>query len=184
MELDMQDKTNRESSSRLVIIALALLVVLTVLALLLANLNSAYAEDAVPDVADSDGALAVQSGDVSEGGLLVVSEDGVSRYSTDGGISWIECYPEGAEVQTDEQGRTTVNIGEVPDGAAVFGMGSLGVGVNGSGDGVIRYTIDGGATWSEQVPDGVTVTEGPDGTVTVSSEGGPILTQQGGANVS
>jgi photosystem II stability/assembly factor-like uncharacterized protein len=182
MELDMQDKTNRESSSRLVIIALALLVVLTVLTLFLMNLNHAYAENAVPDAADSDSALAVQSEDVLEGGLLVVSEDGVSRYSTDGGISWIEGYPEGAEVQTDAQGRTTVSIGEVPDGAAAFETDSLGVGVNDSGDGVIRYTTDGGATWSEQVPDGVTVTEGPDGKVTVSSEGGPILAQQGGTD--
>jgi hypothetical protein len=180
MESNMKDKVSRESSSRLAVIGLALLAVLVALTLVLANMNHAYAENAGVGSADSDGAPTVQSEGASVSGLLVVSEDGVARYSTDGGISWIEGYPEGAEVQTDAQGRTTVNIGGPAPGSEALESGNLGISVNESGDGVIRYSADGGATWSEQAPDGVTVTEGPDGKVTVGSGEGPILAQQGG----
>jgi hypothetical protein len=167
--------------------------VLVALALVLVNMNNAYAENAALGADDSGALLAGQPKDApeGEGGLMVISEDGVTRYSTDGGASWTEGYPEGAEVQTDAQGRTTVSMGADTgtDGSSsasgTLESDNLAITVDGSGDGgVLRYSTDGGVTWSEQVPDGVeTVTEEADGKVTVSMGKGPLLAaQQGGTN--
>jgi hypothetical protein len=182
----MEDKVSRATSPRTIGIALVSLAGL--IALTLFSMNSAYAENAASGVDDSGSAAAVRSAEAAEVGLLVISEDGVTRYSTDGGASWIEGYPEGAEVQTDGQGRTTVSIGAngaPPVSGTLSGTSvtdSLAVSVNESEDGTIRYSTDGGATWSDQAPEGVTATEEPDGKVTVSSGEGSILAQQGGIN--
>jgi hypothetical protein len=179
----MEDKVSRATGLKAIGIALASLAGL--IALTLFSMNSAYADNATLGVDDPANVATVRSGEAADG-LLVLSEDGVARYSTDGGATWIEGYPEGTEVQTDAQGRTTVStgVGVTSSGTGVLETDGLAISVNGSEDGVIRYSTDDGVTWSEQAPEGVTLTEGPDGkvTVTASSGEGPILAQQGGVN--
>jgi hypothetical protein len=93
-----------------------------------------------------------------EASLAVVSENGETRYSTDGGVTWNEGYPEGVTwnegypegdvSQADpDDSQEVVTVTDV-DGELIAICGN---------DDVIRYSRDGGATWSEIPPAGVTV---------------------------
>ncbi len=83
--------------------------------------------------------------------LLVKMENGVRSYSTDGGKTWSEQAPEGVRVSEDETGRVKI-IHRLP---AKDGQGK-GLLVR-MENGVRSYSADGGKTWSEQAPEGVTV---------------------------
>jgi len=88
---------------------------------------------------------------------MVRNDNGVITHSTDDGATWNEGYPDEAVVTTDENGITTVTVGEIP---AEGVQGSMAIKVE---DGVTYYSTDGGETWSAEIPGGVTVNE--DGSV-------------------
>jgi hypothetical protein len=134
------------------VVLLTLLVVVAASLLFRFGSGTAFAEDA----ATSDGADFAVEGD----GLTVVNEDGVVRYSTDGGVTWQEGYPDGYSAVTDEQGGLRVSVGEqpllnvdgLPSASGYDGAISL---AEVNEDGILRYSTDGGATWSEEVPEGI-----------------------------
>ena len=115
--------------------------------------------DSLPDgfeeVKDPSGAAGIRSkgtaliGD-GIGSMLVRNEDGKMSYSTDGGKTWTEGAPEGATITNDAEGRGFVTMGTPPtpgDGDSFMGKMT---------NGVESYSTDGGKTWSEKLPDGVT----------------------------
>ncbi|MDI3311867.1 MAG: sialidase family protein [Thermoanaerobacterium sp.] len=88
--------------------------------------------------------------------LQVKTENGVQRYSTDGGKTWSQNAPEGVTV-SDKDGKLTITNGIPPKDGEGDGMLSK------MENGVRYYSIDGGKTWSQNAPEGVTVNE--DGSV-------------------
>jgi len=88
--------------------------------------------------------------------LQVKTENGVQRYSTDGGKTWSQNAPEGVTV-SDKDGKFTITNGIPPKDGEGDGM------LIKTENGVRYYSIDGGKTWSQNAPEGVTVNE--DGSV-------------------
>ncbi len=92
--------------------------------------------------------------------LDVKSENGVTLYSEDRGESWSEAVPEGVTVTEGEDGTVTISSGDqldfVPEEVEVSEVSDIAVK---SEDGVVSYSTDGGESWSEEVPEGLTVTE-------------------------
>ncbi|ATW25150.1 sialidase family protein [Candidatus Formimonas warabiya] len=118
----------------------------------------------VPDgvtVNDKDGKITVTNGvppkDADGKGLLSKVENGVRSYSTDGGKTWSEKAPDGVTETETTDGKFTFTNGDPSEDA--HGMGLM-VKVE---SGVKLYSTDGGKTWSENAPDGVTI--GKDGAV-------------------
>jgi len=88
--------------------------------------------------------------------LQVKVENGVRSYSTDGGKNWSQDAPEGVTV-SEEDGKITITNGVPPkDGEG----GGMLIKVE---DGIRYFSTDGGRTWSQNAPEGVTVNE--DGSV-------------------
>jgi len=85
--------------------------------------------------------------------LLVRNENGVRSYSTDDGKTWSQDLPEGVTVR-EEDGKITITNGAFPENG---GEGS-GMMVK-TENGIRYYSTDGGRTWSENPPEGVTVDE-------------------------
>lgn len=88
--------------------------------------------------------------------LQVKTENGVQCYSTDGGKTWSQNAPEGVTV-SDKDGKFTITNGIPPKDGEGDGM------LIKTEKGVRYYSIDGGKTWSQNAPEGVTVNE--DGSV-------------------
>ena len=88
--------------------------------------------------------------------LQVKMENGVRSYSMDGGKTWTQNAPNGVVV-SDEDGKLTITNGVPPKDGEGNGMLSKMV------DGVRYYSTDGGKTWTQNAPNGVTVNE--DGSV-------------------
>jgi hypothetical protein len=89
--------------------------------------------------------------------LLCKVHNGIRSFSTDDGKTWSDKAPEGVTV-SDKDGKTTISNGIPPkDGE---GKGLLCRVENG----VKSYSTDGGKTWSDKAPDGVTI--GADGAMT------------------
>ncbi|MFZ5968028.1 MAG: exo-alpha-sialidase [Bacillota bacterium] len=88
--------------------------------------------------------------------LQVKMENGIRSYSTDDGKTWSQNAPDGV-VASDQDGKLTIMNGIPPKNGE--GQGLL-VKVE---NGVTLYSTDGGKTWSEKAPDGVTI--GEDGAV-------------------
>ena len=122
----------------------------------------------VPDgvaVNDKDGKLTISNGtppkDGEGKGILCKVENGVSSYSTDGGKTWSENAPDGAE-----DSRTIGKYGRI-----THANGNPSGDANGAGlqikmeNGVRLYSTDGGKTWSKNAPNGVTI--GDDGKVSM-----------------
>lgn len=116
---------------------------------------------------DADNKVTIKSEDV----------DGVSThsYSTDDGQTWNTGLPEGAVITTDENGEDgvviTYDASDENDQSLTMKeeddvINSMSVKVE---DGVTSYSTDGGKTWTEGVPEGVTTDE--DGTTTVFNGG-------------
>jgi hypothetical protein len=132
------------------VIGIALLILLTIIAALLVHFRFG-----------SGAAFAEESADTAEGtSLAIVSEDGVTRFSTDGGETWQEGYPDGYSLSDDGQGGTLIGSveGLSADGEKIY----LGEDVTESlsvrsQNGVTSYSTDGGQTWSEDIPAGVSV---------------------------
>lgn len=121
------------------------------------------------NVKEKDGKLTISNGTPpkeGEGkGLLSKVENGVATYSIDGGKTWTEKAPNGAEESAtiDEKGKVTNTIGNPP-------LESNGTGLQVKVEnGVRSYSTDGGKTWSKEAPEGVTVDgkDGKDGKVTI-----------------
>lgn len=128
---------------------------------------SKKAPDGVSVTEDKDGKVTITNGtppkDGEGKGLLCKEENGVRTYSTDGGKTWSENAPDGTEdsVTIGEDGKITHTNG-IPSGDANK-AGLMGKMENG----VRSYSTDGGKTWSEKAPDGVTTAE--DGAVMFKS---------------
>ena len=111
-------------------------------------------------VSDKDGKFTITNGippkDGEGDGVLSKMEDGVRHYSTDGGKTWSQNAPEGVTV-SDKDGKFTITNGIPPKDGEGDGM------LIKTENGVRYYSIDGGKTWSQNAPEGVTVNE--DGSV-------------------
>ena len=79
-----------------------------------------------------------------------------THLSTDGGKTWSQNAPEGVTV-SDKDGKFTITNGIPPKDGEGDGM------LIKTENGVRYYSIDGGKTWSQNAPEGVTVNE--DGSV-------------------
>ncbi|MFZ5966458.1 MAG: hypothetical protein ACOYVK_04705 [Bacillota bacterium] len=129
-------------------------------------------------VNDKDGMLTISNGippkDGEEQGILSKIENSVRTYSTDGGKTWSEKAPDGAEdsITIDEDGKITHTNGNPPDGADVKGL------MVKMENGVRLYSIDGGKTWSKNAPEGVILDE--DGKVTMMNGTPPKDGEQNG----
>jgi hypothetical protein len=128
----------------------------------IAAANDATTSDvAVPVLSLSAGGWA-SDGEASEleASLIVLEEDGASRYSTDNGQTWTEGYPEGFSLSSDEQGTVSIAGDGLPiasiDGSLTVSSAAEGgtLGVRLQGD-TVGYSTDGGVTWSNEVPEGV-----------------------------
>jgi len=121
--------------------------------------------------------------------LQVKIDNGVKYYSTDGGKTWSKQAPEGVTETIDTDGKVTILKGTPPrkgegggsstkaekgdENKAIHthtrglsdGATSLMIKIE---NGVKLYSTDGGKTWSEQAPEGVTEKVGEDGKVTTS----------------
>ncbi len=138
--------------------------------------------------ADSDSPAT--GGTPADENLLVRVNDGSARYSTDGGDTWADGLPEGGATHFSTDGGQTWNDGLPPEGAEgdgptlvvngtapnggmppmADGAAAPGEGFGGSlmvrdENGDTRYSTDGGQTWTDTPPAGVTVDE--DGRVTM-----------------
>ncbi|AUS97185.1 hypothetical protein CDQ84_13430 [Clostridium thermosuccinogenes] len=89
--------------------------------------------------------------------LQVKMENGVRSYSTDDGKTWSTNAPEGVTV-SEEDGKITITKGIPPKDGDGNGM------LIKMEDGVRFFSTDGGKTWSQNAPEGVTVNQ--DGSVT------------------
>lgn len=96
--------------------------------------------------------------------LQVTVDGNGAQYSTDGGKTWSDQVPEGAVVTTDANGERSLYIGAPSDEAkadvnaavdAVKGAVANAAGKQEAGNWL--YSTDGGQTWSNNAPSGVTV---------------------------
>ncbi|WP_082053641.1 WD40/YVTN/BNR-like repeat-containing protein [Gordoniibacillus kamchatkensis] len=125
-------------------------------------------------VSEQDGKITFSNGtppkDGEGKGTLFKMENGVGSYSTDGGKTWGDKAPDGAQdkVTIGEDGKVTHKQGnpsEAPNGTGLHARTELAVKIE---NGVRLYSTDGGKTWSQTPPDGLTVDE-QDGKITFSN---------------
>lgn len=116
----------------------------------------------------SIGALSAFAANSLESLQVTVDDSGAAQYSTDGGQTWSHEVPDGVTASAGKNGEQSLFIGTpsrdaVNDvNAAVDAVASANanadVAVNNE-DGKFLYSKDGGQTWSENAPAGVTVDE-------------------------
>jgi hypothetical protein len=92
--------------------------------------------------------------------LAIKVDNGVKSYSTDEGQNWSQTAPDGVTVNQDGSVRfkdltPPENAKDAKDGILLR-----------NDNGVRSYSTDGGKTWTEGVPNGVTVTQSEDGKLT------------------
>ncbi|MDR2196617.1 MAG: hypothetical protein LBO07_01445 [Coriobacteriales bacterium] len=123
---------------------------------------------------DDTSAFAADEADGGQASLMLLSEDGLTRYSTDGGVTWTEGYPDGFSLDTDGQGGTLISA----DDAVVLDIRGLPSDAEGAEteyalrraqDGEVEYSTDGGETWSSEVPEGLRVIEESDDILAIST---------------
>lgn len=93
--------------------------------------------------------------------LQVKMENGVKSYSTDNGKTWSQDAPYGMTVN-DEEGKLTISNGD----PSKLGEGK-GI-LTKMEDGIRYYSTDGGKTWSQDAPYGVTARD-ENGKITISN---------------
>ena len=120
----------------------------------------------VPDgmtISEKDGQFTLLNGtplkDADGWDILVKMKDGVRTFSTDGGETWTEKAPDGVTIN-EKDGKFTILNGtplKDADGQSILVKMK---------DGVRTFSTDGGETWTEKAPDGVTINE-KDGKFTI-----------------
>ena len=107
-------------------------------------------------------------GEYSGKGIRAKVEDGVTLYSIDGGGTWSDEMPEGFK---PGEVKVNLNVGNGIDGRKlVVREGNVGQRIirgehSGNGirikveDGITLYSIDGGQSWSQKLPEGYTLDE-------------------------
>ncbi|WP_315079100.1 sialidase family protein [uncultured Clostridium sp.] len=112
---------------------------------------SENAPEGIPTFNEKDGNFTtngaiLQMGDGTS--VIVKVENGVKVYSTDGGTTWSENAPEGIPTFNEKGGNFMTNraIPQMGSGTSVM------VKVE---NGVKLYSTDGGTTWSENAPSGI-----------------------------
>ncbi|WP_273225545.1 hypothetical protein [Geosporobacter ferrireducens] len=90
-------------------------------------------------------------------GYMVKIENGTKLYSTDGGETWSEDVPEGMPEFNGKEGNVMRMRGMGPDGGAGYMVKVE--------NGTKLYSVDGGETWSEDVPEGMPEFNGKEGNV-------------------
>lgn len=120
---------------------------------------------------NEDGKIEIKNTNISKDdigiNIKVKLEDGVKLYSTDGGQTWSENAPEGVDVFTKEDGKIGIkNSGQIESGLFIGGQvksedGILSKGGNSfmvkNENGTRLYSEDGGQTWSEYLPEGMSI---------------------------
>ncbi|WP_248929248.1 sialidase family protein [Paenibacillus hamazuiensis] len=124
-------------------------------------------KDGKPTVAN-----VLPAGGANAKGLLIKHEDGVTLYSADGGKTWSKTAPAGFDAggsgpATYKQENGTSSIQRTSEDTNGDGLLSK------VENGVRTYSTDGGKTWSEEAPEGLTVIDSGDGKVTFSENGLP-----------
>ncbi|HAG44448.1 MAG TPA: exo-alpha-sialidase, partial [Clostridium sp.] len=94
-----------------------------------------------------------------DGSVQVKNENGVITYSIDGGQTWSEDAPEGLAGFESEDGKIKIKNANIS-------KDDIGISVQVKlEDGVKLYSTDGGQTWSENVPEGLTEFKNEDGEI-------------------
>lgn len=106
--------------------------------------------------------------------MMVQSDEQVTSYSTDGGVTQTQGIPPGTTVTESPdggQGMVTSSQGTSPPSGSPEG-GTI---VKTSPDGTSEYSTDGGVTWTEGLPPGAETVTNPDGSqgVMVTEPGVP-----------
>lgn len=118
-----------------------------------------------------DGKIKIKNANIAKDDIgisvKVKLEDGVKLYSTDGGQTWSENAPEGVDAFTKEDGKIGIkNSDQIESGLFISGHvksedGILSKGGNSfmvkNENGTRFYSEDGGQTWSEDLPEGMSI---------------------------
>ena len=103
-------------------------------------------------VSDKDGKLAITNGiapeDADGKSILCKVENGVTTYSTDGGATWNEIAPGYLIEAENEDGTFSGMVDNLPESGSIMIQKDI--------NGTVRYSIDGGETWSDKAPEGFT----------------------------
>lgn len=133
-----------------------------------------WSEDApegLKEFEDEDGKIKIKNANISRDDIginvKVKLEDGVKLYSTDGGQTWSENAPEGMDIFTEEDGKIGIkNSGQIEGGLFIGGHAKAEDGILSKGgnsfmvkneNGTRFYSEDGGQTWSEDLPEGMSI---------------------------
>ncbi len=120
---------------------------------------------------DEDGKIKIKNTNISRDDIginvKVKLEDGVKLYSTDEGQTWSENAPEGMDVFAEEDGKIGIkNSGQIEGGLFIGEQVKSEDGVLSKGgnsfmvkneNGTRLYSEDGGQTWSEDLPEGMSI---------------------------
>ncbi|WP_291579587.1 sialidase family protein [Clostridium sp. UBA6640] len=118
-----------------------------------------------------DGKIEIRNANISKDDIgisvKIKLEDGVKLYSTDGGQTWSENVPEGVDAFIKEGGKIGIkNSSQIESGLFTSGQvksedGILSKGGNSfmvkNENGTRLYSEDGGQTWSENLPEGMSI---------------------------
>jgi len=132
---------------------------------------SENAPEGLTEFKNEDGKIEIKNANISRDDIginvKVKLEDGVKLYSTDGGQTWNENAPEGVEAFTKEDGKVGIkNSDQTESGLFIGGQvksedGILSKGGNSfmvkNENGTRFYSEDGGQTWSEDLPEGMSI---------------------------
>lgn len=91
--------------------------------------------------------------------FMFKNENGAMSHSTDGGATWTEGLPEGANMTTTVDGDKVTTQIQIED-AAPAAEPKLAF-----ENGALKYSLDGGATWTLELPEGYEVVSGEDGSL-------------------
>ncbi len=122
--------------------------------------GAAYAANNDGSQTKHDQASVTQLSEKIKTKMLVKNENGVISHSTDDGKTWIPGAPEGGKVIHNADGKETFIFGD--SNAKPFG----GLKVK-KEDGKLKFSKDGGKTWSDKAPDDFKMVEKGDKSVIV-----------------
>jgi len=132
---------------------------------------SENAPEGLTELENGDGKIGIKNANISKDDIgisvKVKLEDGAKLYSTDGGQTWSENAPEGVDAFTKEDGKIGIkNSDQIESGLFIGGQvksedGILSKGGNSfmvkNENGARLYSEDGGQTWNEDLPEGMSI---------------------------